>query len=190
MIKIQSMYQKRVEVGLDPKGVPSEAGLFAVDRMRFAHETCLYKAEFDDAYLAKRLDRVNHDVIELKHDRPAIAVCSLFRIDGILSSEGEQIWTSLNVLPVSAKASLVVFTHSREHASFARAGLDEVLTSSGPYQRYLLSKLVLNSCENFVVAPDHFDTWSDQKRAAIRGYFADTLLSNDLSAEDERLFLF
>jgi hypothetical protein len=190
MIKIQSMYQKRVEVGLDPKGVPSDAGLFAVDRMSLAYETHVYKLEFDDAYLAKQFDRVIHDVVELEHDRPTIGVCSLFRIDGVQSREGEPIWTSLNIVPLTTKASLAVFTYLKEGAPFARAGLNAIINSSGPYQRYLLSKLILNSCENFVVAPDHFDTWSEQKRAAILGYFTDTLWSNDLAVEDEQLYLF
>jgi hypothetical protein len=189
-IKIQSGYQKRVGLGLDPPGVPSAAGMFAVEQMILAHQTFVYKGELDDAYGASQFDRLSHDTIELEHARPALAVSSFFSIAGIQNAAGEAIRTSLNVVPVNTKTSLVIFTYLREEASLARAGLHTVLASSGPYQRYLVSKLVLNSCENFVVAPDHFDTWSDDKRAAIVAYFTRTLLSNDLSFDDERLYLF
>jgi hypothetical protein len=48
----------------------------------------------------------------------------------------------------------------------------------------------LNSSENFVIAPEHYDSWSDEKRAAILQYFTHTLWSDDLSVDDERLYLF
>jgi hypothetical protein len=132
-IKIQSGYQKRLELGLDPRGVPSDAGMFAIERMILAHQTFIYKAELDDAHNASQFDRVSHDIIELEHDRPALAVCSFLSLEGVQNAAGEAIRTSLNVVPVSTKTTLVVFTYLREEASLARASL--------PYRAQLANEI-------------------------------------------------
>src|SRR5207248_1329147 len=128
---LQRGYQKRVELGVDLRGVPSDAGLFATQRMIVAHETFVWKSELDEAYVAKDLSRVRHDVVEIPHARPPIAVCSFFEIDGVRTPDGESVRTSLNVVPVSADLSLAAFTYLRDDAPLARGGLDAVLSASG-----------------------------------------------------------
>jgi hypothetical protein len=53
-----------------------------------------------------------------------------------------------------------------------------------------LSRRLLNSCENFVLAPAYFDTWTPRKKDVVREYFVRTILQEDLTYEDPDLFLF
>ena len=71
-----------------------------------------------------------------------------------------------------------------------KPALNLVLTSDGSYQKYLLSKLILNNCSNFVVSPSHYDRWAPEKRRAITDYFVRTLFIGDLDVENKHFYLF
>ncbi len=187
--KIQSTYMKRVELGLDSGDEPTPAGVAAVGYMTRAYSTHLYKSSFDEGILAKQYDAVLHDVIKIDHQEPTVAVCSLFSIDGLLRND-DWVRVALNVLPLSQTESIVAFSYLPEDAALARAALRLILTSGGSYQKYLLSKLILNNCENFVVSPGYFDKWSSEKTKAVTDYFVKTLFEGGLDIENKDLYLF
>jgi hypothetical protein len=187
--KIQSAYVQRVELGVDPGDVPSRAGLLALGHLVNAHETQLYKEQFDEALVSKRYCNILHDVLRIEHAEATTAVCSLFSLDDI-SQNRECVHVALNVLPLSENTSLAVFSYLTQDAAIARSYLNPLLSSDGFYQKYLLSKLILNHCENFVVCPAYYDTWSSEKKRAIADYFVQTVFTNNLEIENEHLYLF
>jgi hypothetical protein len=187
--KIQGTYIKRVDLGFDSGDEPGPAGMAAVDQMLRAHRTYLYKCHFDKGLAAKRYDGVLHDVITIGHKGATVAVCSHFSLDGLYRDD-DWVRVALNVLPSGENESTVVFSYLSEDAALVRPALSPLLTSDGPYQKYLLSKLILNNCENFVVAPAYYDSWSPEKRKAITDYFIQTLFEGNLDAEDKHLYLF
>lgn len=187
--KIQSTYIKRVELGLDSGDEPGPAGMLAVEHMMKAYETFLYKQRLDQAFVSKEYNGVLHDMIKIDHEEATVAVCSLFSVDGISRSD-DCVRAALNVLPLNAKASIVVFSYLPEDAALAKSSLNGILTSDGFYQKYLLSKLILNNCENFVVSPAYYDRWSSEKRKSVTDYFTQTLIKGNLEIENEHLYLF
>jgi hypothetical protein len=187
--KIQGTYLKRVDLGIDSGDEPGPAGMTAVDYMLRSYRTYLYKCRFDEGLLAKRYDHVLHDVFTIAHERSTIAVCSLFSLDGLFQND-DWVRVMLNVLPASGNNSTIVFSYLPEDATLVRPALSPILTSAGFYQKYLLSKLILNNCENFVIAPAHFDSWSKEKQEAITNYFCRTLFQGNLDIEDKHLYLF
>lgn len=187
--RVQRSYLARVRHGLDPEDSPSPAGLFAINRMLLSWETFNYKSLLDIAHAQRDFGVMTHDVVTLHVERPTIAACSLFSVDHIYVGD-DRLRIHLNVLPVDPATTLAVFAYLQPYASQARAFLDRILRSDGAHQRYELSRLILNSCENFVLSPHYFDTWSDQKRSAVRSYFTRTILEDDLSFECPDLFLF
>ncbi len=68
--------------------------------------------------------------------------------------------------------------------------IHRIITARGHLQRYLLTKLIVQNCDNFVLCPDHYDVMSSERPDAIRRYFARTLLRNDEDHEDKELYLF
>ncbi len=187
--KVQGGYLERVKRGLDPEDSPSPAGLFAVDRMMASWETFNYKSLLDAAYAKRDFGLITHDVIILNVEQATIAACALFSADHI-HVKNDVLRIHLNVLPISSTRTIVLFSYLQSDASQARAFLDRILKSHGSHQRYELSRLILDSCENFVLSPDYFDTWTDDKKEKVRAYFARTLHKSDLAYESPELYLF
>lgn len=188
-VKSQEVYERLVEAGRLPGDGPSPAGMYAVERLMVAYETHLYKVSLDKAYLERDFDFLRHDVLRITGRRPSLAAAAMFSLDGVVVDD-DVARTSLTILPLSAGETVVVLSYTQRDAAAVRGALDRVLGAIGAHQRYELSRLLLNSCENFVVAPAFYDTWSQEKREAIAAYFSRTILKDDLSVEDELLHLF
>ncbi len=188
-VQIQGSYEARIRRGLDGGNEPEPMGMFAVEYMIKSWLTYRYKCCFDEALLLRKYDKVSHDVFYLTHASPSLAVCSLYAADDVRGND-DWVRVALNVLPLTQTESVVVFTYLPQDAALAKASLAGVLNSPSFSQKYLLSKQILNHCDNFVVAPEHFDTWSPEKVDTIVDFFSETLFKGNLSAEDERLYLF
>ncbi len=186
---LQMGYQKRVELGFDPGDVPSDAGLLATRQMILAYETFNYKLTFDQAYLQHNYSALEHDVIEIAVPRPTIGASCLFSLDGF-PRDDDVARVCLSIIPLTTSRSIAILSYTKADAPVARTALDRILRASGHHQLYELSKRLLNSCENFVIAPEHFKTWSEPKRAAIRDYYIRTLLKDQLGHDDPDLYLF
>lgn len=187
--KIQASYLERVRAGIDPEGEPSPAGLYATQRLIVAYETHLYKTTFDEALQRKAFEEVVHDVIRTKQTAPSIAAAAMFSLDDV-EVDDDVARVCLTILPLTSESTAVIFSYLRRDAGAARASLARILGSTGYYQLYEVSREVLNSCENFVISPDLFESWSADKRQAIRSYFVRTLFRGDKTVEDPNLYLF
>jgi hypothetical protein len=64
-VRTQSMYQQRVEAGIDNGNEPELAGMMAVEHMLTAHSTFVYKSRLDEALLERNLNVLNHEIIRL-----------------------------------------------------------------------------------------------------------------------------
>lgn len=187
--KIQLAYLKRVEVGWDSGDEPSPAGNLALHHMMKAWLSYRFKDQLDTALTADRYEYLEHRVLHIAHHQPTIAVSSVFSIDGAVRDE-DWVRVALNVLPVSLQQTIVVFSYLPVDAALVLNALDGILNSDGHRQKYHLSKLILNNCENFVLAPSYYDTWSTEKVNAVTQYFVQTLFTGNLNEENEYLYLF
>lgn len=189
-VQIQSAYLWRVQNNLDPKDSPSEAGILAVEKLNIAFETWEYRNQFfDTPAISCDWKMVEHDVFELKDQSPSIAVSSLFSFAGI-ERDGELVRCVLNIFPVNDATTQVVFSYAPPDASMARQMLDRILSSSGEYQKYEISKLIISRIENFLISPNVFEKWNKGKIDAIAKAFASTILNDSPLSDDSRLMLF
>jgi hypothetical protein len=187
---LQMGYQKRVELGLDPKNEPSPAGLRATERLIVAYQTYLYKARFDEAYTSSGFGAVTHDVLTLDVPAPTIAASSLFSLDQLVNREGDVVRVALTILPLDPRRTAAIFSYLPHDATLARAHLSRVLASSGDHQKYEISRHLLNHCSNFVLSPAYVETWTAEKRALVTNYFTATILQDNLDFEHKDLVLF
>lgn len=189
-VKIQSGYEKRVDLGLSPGDRPSPDGTFAVERMIVSHETFRYRVNnYDRAFLDGSFDSLTHDVFVFENQRPVLAACTLFSLDE--QRVGDDIArVAINILPRNENETVVLFSYAKKDAPVARSVLSRVLDAGGEHQKYEISRILLNYCENFVIAPSNFETWTDKKREAIRDYFARTIFRREPEFEDSELMLF
>lgn len=186
--KLQSVYQKQCDLNLVDRNVPTRGGLFAVDRIVLASHTQLYKEHIDQGFLQGDLAVLSHDVIDLGKTGPCVGASSLFSLDDIQVGD-DSARVALNVIPADG-GTYAVLSYTKRDRDAARAWLTLVLTATGRYQRYLLSRLILERSDNFVINPGLYARWSDERREAIRSFFVETIFKKDGHFEDQRLNLF
>lgn len=186
--KIQSAYLGRVERGWDNADEPSDAGIFAVQKMVIAWETWKYRYRtFDNALLSRRFEDIEHDVIQLAVP-PCVAASCLFSIDEV-PFEDDVLRVSLNILPLSIFHSVAIFSYTKDEAPLARLALARILETSGDQQAYELSKLIVERMENFALNPAYVGRWTKEKLDTIKGAFAATMIRNGIQ-DDPNLMLF
>jgi hypothetical protein len=188
-VKSHEIYQGFVEAGEAPNDQPSPIGLFATSRLMVAYETWMHMARMTEAYATGGPEALEYDVLRLSGVRPSIAAAALFSLDDIPVGD-DVARVCLSVLPVSPRESVAAFGYLQSDASPVREEIDWVLSSQAEDRAYNLSKLLLNSCENFVLSPAFFETWSGDKRQVVLSYFMRTLAENDFAFDDNRLELF
>lgn len=186
-LRFQATYKKRVEVGLSPGDVPCNSGLFALSHVMNAWECYEYKRQYDTAYLQQRWRELHHEVLVLHDQPPSIAVSSMFSLDDVPAPETPRV--TLSVFPIN-NAVAIIFSATQSDTPFVSSYLSCIVAAESHYQKYLLSKLILQSCDNFVIAPHYFDAMPQTQKNAIGQFYADTILKNAEDYEDEKLFLF
>lgn len=187
-VRTQSMYQQRIEAGIDNGNEPELAGMMAVEHMMTAHSTFVYKTWLDQALLGRDFEILNHEIVRLAPQAPAIAASVFFDLD-TRRYQDEPPRIALNIFPISRDETVAIFSFTDADAEPVREYIGDILRSSGENQKYLVSRLLLLHAENFVVAPAHFDTWSDAKRDAIRDFFLQTIRYGS-AEQSEHFYLF
>ena len=188
-IRFQSMYQKRVEVGLSSENEPCSAGQCRRHHTLSTHMNATnISVELDGYYLSSQWSRMKHNVLVFQDQRPSVAVSSLFSLDDVDAPETPRV--SLSVLPLDTSSVAVVFTATPRDARFVDLYLDRILSSELHLQKYLISKLILQSCENFVIDPLYYASMTEGQQEVIHQFFNRTMNRNDDDFEDERLYLF
>lgn len=186
--RLQQVYMKRVELGLSPKGEPDAAGAFATERLMASYLTYQYKTRYDQAFLRKDFAAVAHEVIELPGQAPTVAVNSL-TCDDEIKTPDDIARVALNVFP-RKEGAVAVFSYLADEKHYASLFHVEISRASGDYQKYLLSRLILRCCENFVLSPDYYERMPSERKAAIQNFFMTTLFKNDTGVQDPNLYLF
>lgn len=187
-VRAQSMYQQRIEAGIDNGNEPELAGIMAVEHMMTAHSTFVYKSWLDEALLERNFNILNHEIVRLAPQVPAIAASVFFDLD-TRRYQDEPPRIALNILPVSHDETIAIYSFTDADAEPVREYLSEILTTTSAYQKYLVSRLLLLHAENFVVSPWLFDTWSNAKRDAIRDFFLQTMHYGS-AEQSEHFYLF
>lgn len=186
-LRFQATYQKRVDLGISPGAVPCQYGLFAASHLENAYDCYSYKRQFDVAYLNKRWDDVTHEILFLADQGPTIAVSSLFSLDDVPAPEVPRV--ALSLFP-NDDGVVVVFSSTKDDSPYVRDYIKRILDADSYYRRYLISKLVLQSCDNFVISPEYFDQMSNSQKDAICRFYVDTILENHEEHDDKNLYLF
>ncbi len=189
-IDLQTTYHKLVEAGkCDPNNgdKPMWEATMAIAN---GYDLYKYKNLYDNIYNSNSFTEVKHDYICIKKSCP-LAVSSLF--NPINSSDQnnrpDPKFIVLNVFPHN-KNTIVLLSYLSNHQKELRAYANEIINASGEYQLYLLSKTILRYCENFVISPEHFESFSSQKIDDLKKFYWETAKRIDYDDNNENLMLF
>ena len=98
-------------------------------------------------------------------------------------------YVALNVFP-HGEITVAVFSCLTQDGVLMAERFSALFAATGAYQQYELSKLILRRCENLVIAPRHYDSFSSRQRDAIQEYFRKNSGGNEYNVESPDLFLF
>lgn len=189
-IDSQNIYQEFVnKKQCDPKNMDKPM-LDATMAIANAYDLYKYKQIYDNIYNSNSFTKIEHECIRIERNCP-LAVSSLFDpIKSIIWLKiPEPKFIVLNVFP-QKKDTIILLSYLGDHQKDLRPYADEIINASGEYQIYLLSKTILRYCENFVISPDHFNLFSQQKIDAIKNFYLATVTQIDIDHNDENLMLF
>jgi hypothetical protein len=190
VVHVQNIYKSRVEHGLDAPDESSPAGQKAVEQMLLSWATWRYREKyFDQPLLAGNYGGVVHDVIVLENQPAYLAVSSFVALKDIDLAD-DLVGTAINILPVSATRTVVVFSYASQDRGAAHAVLDRILKATEDYQKYELSKLILSRISNVLISPRHCGAWSPEKTRKITDAFLASVQSQRDVNDDSDLMLF
>lgn len=150
-----------------------------------------YSHIWAEAYLNSEFDQVQHRIITIPSTKAKFAVSSVYSLDdNIKKYENGQVpkYIAFNVFPYKNDVVAIWSYPAFQHNYFA-SHLDELSRTEGDYRKYILSKLVLRYCENFVLAPSFYKSLSQQQIESIKKYYSANV-SGEVDYEDKNLFLF
>ncbi len=188
VVDTQGLYKLGAKHDLYSLDGPSEPGMLAVEQMISAYLVEETKRHFDAAYLSANWSALRHSVLSLE-SQPCLAVSSMLSTDLYSTYVDGPAYVALNVFPHDDH-TVAVFSCLAQDSILMAERFSALFSASGPYQLYELSKLILRRCENLVIAPKHYESFSSQQRQAIEEYFRRNTGGHEFNVENPEIFLF
>jgi hypothetical protein len=155
-----------------------------------AWATWRYREKFFDRSLhSSNYAGIQSDVITMENQPARLAVSPFFTLED-RRLDGDLAGVTLNVLPLSSDKTVAVFSYADRDRGIALAAFGRILEATGDTQKYELSKLIIGRMENFLIAPNHFRTWSQDKIERIKNAFLETAIAHGQIEEHQDLILF
>lgn len=178
----QAGYQAGIENGLFPNE-PCAPGMLAVEHISLAYMTHEHKSRYDAAYLAGAWDAVNHYRRDLMVP-PGVAVNALLSTGRYSGATDSLAYATLNVFPMYGSTILLVSFLTEHTRDFSRSF--KRFLNSGPILEKL-SYLILKRCENFVLSPALYDSYSEDQKTECLMHFERNIGENEWEPRDPRL---
>jgi len=174
-VDTQTVFLQGAEKGLYPRDEPTKAGLEATEAV-------------GRAYLRREWGWMDHTILRIDAP-PSLAANAMISTDLSSATFDSAAYVFLNVCPVEDQ-TIAIFSYVAADRGAAEAAFGDIWAASGHYQKYLLSKLILRRCSNFVIAPKVFDTLSNEQTELMLTYFDGNIPPRTMDLDDPRLFLF
>ena len=187
-IDTQLAYQRGIEEGLYPKDVPCAPREQAVEQMISAWLIELCRTRYEHTSINGTHKDIKHRVLELDA-RPCLAVNSMFTTEVISEETGEPSFVTLNVFPLEER-TVAVFSYYASERNCIIQAFDHIFNATGHYQKYLISKLILKKCENFVLAPDLFKNFGSKQVELVTKYFERNICGHVYDNDAPEIYLF
>ncbi len=181
-VKTRLAYRKKGDVGLIPLDVPTTEGMESLSTMMSSYDTYEHKLLYDRALLTDDLSAIKHRVLFLPGLAPTVAVNSLFQPAG-----EERI--ALNVFPTQDGAT-AVFSYHESDARHVAPFLDDLPTTNQEADLERISQLIVENCENFVLAPAFVRQLTDEQQRQILDLSLETLYTRKAPPDAPTINLF
>ena len=125
-------------------------------------------------YNDKEFERIKHKVLRLKTS-PTLAVCewSAFGNESYLKY-------GLTVLPINASHTTAMIHYFEEDTNMLYDSLGHLLATTKQKQKKILSRVIIEDCENVTLSPHIWNQFSSVKQQRIKEHFRDTIANPEL----------
>jgi hypothetical protein len=191
-VDIQKQYARGVELGRFNPEVSDQPMMLATIAIAEAYSFYLYKFKFDQIYTNRDYGKIKHRVDFIENIEASIAVSSAYsHIDNMktLQDRRDPKCISLNVFPCN-NGIYIIFSYRKDHDNNIAPHIDRIFQAERFYKLYLVSKLVLMYCENFVMSPKFFRNIPESSKKIIIDYFMDNIMGDKKDSESTSLYLF
>ena len=189
---IQSIYLNGLNEGRFSQESEDPATMKATIALFEAYMFYLYKYEFDKIFLEQTYTQIRHKTNFVENIEPSIAVSSVYSyIDNIrfYNDRIDPKCLILNIFPQD-KGLYIIFSFKEEHKSHLLPYITRILEAERHYKLYLISKLVLMYCENFVMSPVFYKTLSKDKIESIVNFFMKNMSTKKVDEDNSNFYLF
>lgn len=191
--KICGVYNIAVALGkVDPR-TPDAMSDNCMSTTAQAYSFYRYKFHFDELFIKREFNSLQHEIFEIDSDIPSVAVSSVFSIsDTILDPSGRLISPNiiLNIFPLSATKTLAIFSSLPSHTSIFSQLINEIKATDLRNRNYLITKILLQYCENIVIGYEYFSLIGEDRKNAILNFFNANLLADKTDCNDLNIYLF
>ena len=153
----------------------------------------LYKFELDQWYKNQEFSNIENIIIPIITKKPSVAVSSVYSLFNTMEKFENRLnppLLILNIFPVTQNETFVIFSFKKIHKNYFISHISEVDNAEGDYQKYLLSKIIIKYCENFIISSDYYDNLEDHTREKILNFFTNNLSIEKRDEDNPNLFLF
>ncbi len=126
-----------------------------------------YRRRYFDTTLQEHdFESIESRVLEIKTTSATIAVSSLYSLDLAIRPDGDVARAALSVVPVSPTRSVAIVSYVPDDRQFV---VNELAKAFPPKEDHAheLSRLILETSENFVLRPGFTEGWSREKTRKI-----------------------
>lgn len=191
-IMVQNVYTEGIKLGyFDEKETdyPMRSATTGILEAWAFHNYSYFWAK---AYQAQNLEQIEHQIIRIPNTKAKFAVSSVYQlIDNMKIAENRKIskCIAFNVFPYE-DGMVAIWSYPNVQSDHFAAHLNEFSQAEGEYRKYILSKLILRYCENFVLAPSFYESMSEHQIESIKNYYFANVPVGKVDYEDKNLFLF
>jgi hypothetical protein len=88
------------------------------------------------------------------------------------------------------KKTHIVFSYRCDHRNLVQRNINRFVFADKNYFMHELSKLIIRKCENFILSPEVFETFTEEQVRALEQYFTLTMFDHSANLDDPKIFLF
>jgi hypothetical protein len=190
-IDLQNQFENSVAIGRVDPNIPSEPMLIATTAIAASYTFYRYKFHYDQIYTQRDFYQIEHQIAYVKNIHPTIAVSSVYTYDDMYISDNEDIpkCIALNIFPDDGGLH-IIFSFIRNQGIHIRPYIGHILQAETYLKQYLISKLILMYCENFVMSPKFYKTLTTSRIETIKKFFEKNLYGEKNDCDDTGLYLF
>lgn len=185
-VRFCKLHEDQVRAGLVRPG-EGRAAQMQVHFAAKAWRLFRYRSQNFDTPMAKEEALpVEHRIITLEGQKPTLAVSSFFGLGN--EKNGDTIGVMLSVIPEAEKTTAVL-SYATAQAEAIKKAIPDLFDDEAD-EKKALSRLILQRVENFTLAPEFYDAWSEDKKKKVVDYFNKSLETGAAPPEDAEFSLF